>query len=249
MASFYSSLTHRYDMDEASGQLIDKVGSKDSTTILGAATYNEPSISLDSIDDAFHFSTANNPFIMSGDFSGGIVAELQTIENTILATLDLAGNFFQLFAADSVDWLQLNMGTGPDANNLVVGRDLALSEKFAWMFSFDFSTGELHCVAKSDHPTLPLDLSGTITVAPPSSVGGLYLGRNRTGTNYYEPTYHLMGSEIGTARSIADLQDTADDFLSPPAPPEVPEGEEGGRTPRGLLGRRGRISRGASRFI
>lgn len=223
MANRLGDLDHRYNFDEASGQLIDVIGAKDSTGVQGAPTYNQPTISCDTVDDAFNWNVANNPIQIGADLAVFQAVKPDEVGVVSLEWLTNDGptNFFQFFHDESAGNYRLRTFIGPNAGltgpAVTASRPLAVGEFVFIGVAINVTTKEARLVVKSDHPTTPLDLTNTITLPnlPAQATTGLGVSRNNANTNFYAATYKFMGTLLGEYLSVQDMQDTIDEIISP----------------------------------
>ncbi len=226
MASFRDSLTHRYDFDETSGPLLDKVGSKDSEVPVGAPVYNGNNITLDGVDDYFKFLTANNPVDFSADFTFYICARAtEIIDGNIFVfnDLDIAGEFVQFSWDDKAthdsaeNEMRVLIGDGAvhttDYVRLDIGRPYTDTEIWVLSCSYVVSTKAMKFTILSSED---IDMSGTLTPAAnaPAGTGGMFVGVNRATSLFTGMDIFEWGILNGTAKSIVDMQDTADEVLA-----------------------------------
>lgn len=216
MTSRLGSESHRYDFDETSGQLLDKVGSKHSNSINGGLTRTGSSYLLDGVNDYVAFTAANNPLgnVSTDDYSIYMLFRL----------LNANGNLEGIIGGDSgrfPGWLwndsSLTNTLAGSANN--IGTDnfnMGIAEPesdeyVAMCMSVNASTNQLHVAAETS--------GGTKVNASLVHSGGsneptnrpFYIGRYSTIYGHMEA--HQMGT-YATAYALTDLQDTVADLIA-----------------------------------
>ena len=251
MAIFLSELDHRWDFDELSGNILDKIGSKDSNVIGGASVYNGNSVTFDGVNDSFTWPSASNPILHSGDWTFYIV--MKFIEDPDAAVIlaidgdDAPTTFQQVVHWDDVNKVNNFRATiGGNTLNFDASRLLKSTETVVIMGSYDRTGNSYKHVHKSDDPSTPYDLSGTDAITTDPNVQNFYLGRNNAGTTLWNIEVFEMGSIDGTAKSIVDMQDTAAEILNPTLAIKG-----GGERPSFRLDvlRQTRYNRGLTRFL
>jgi len=218
MTSFLGTETHRYDFDESSGAILDKVGSADSTLTRGAPTYNGNSVTYDGVDDGHRWSDANKPFDIGSDMS--FYLKFKFLEEPIGSVLRVHGGGSSSAHDNSSPGAQWN---DTSAENLVqilvpstspakveknIGRDPGVNEMFVLVWSYVVATKEIKGVIKSNNL---IDHSQTDTGLDSPVVRGFDLAEAFDEFGNIE--VFQFGTVNGTAHSIADLQDTADALL------------------------------------
>lgn len=223
MPSFLPDLTSRYLCNESSGDLLDSAGPHDLDSTF-VATYNGESVSLDGIGDLLQWAFANVPMTASNDFTGYIDMtidnDFDTVQKYFLnptSTASLNGPFLR-FRGDGgrrqVDFAS-HFGAGGIILELLTGRLFNIGERVIMLFSYNHTTKTAALVVKSDDGSDPLDLddSGVATVNPAWTGVLLTIFKRFAASDFTEGTINEMGFIDGTARSIADMQDTADELL------------------------------------
>lgn len=217
MSDFISLLDHRWDFDEASGAILDKVGSADSAAPQGVPTFNGNSVTYDGVDDAHSFTNAID---VSGDWTHYIVAKAVEDPDGVVIIYYDGDDSPTTFIQNSWDDLNkvnnFRMAVGTVTNDVVAGRLLNQTETTVLFLAYKKDTNNVDFVIKSDDPVAPFDLSGFFenTGADPASTI-LRMARNAVNSKFFNIEVFEMGSIDGTAKSIEDMQDTAANLLFP----------------------------------
>jgi len=215
MTSILGTETHRYDFDESSGQVLDKVGSADSTTIRGTPLRTGFSWILDGVADSPRWSLANKIFDISADMT--FYVKLKLLETPIDTFLRLYGGISDDNKAPGAQWndqigtnlMQILVPSSPPAKvDVDIGRDPGINEIFIMIWSYVVSSKGLKAVIKSDNG---IDHNGTATGSIDPTVQGFDLGESFGEFGNIE--VFQMGTVNGTAHSLEDLQDTATALL------------------------------------
>lgn len=227
MPSFISELTSRYLMNESSGVMVDTIGSKDSDSPAGSPTYNpsapRPFIRLDGAVDSFGFTSGNSPLDHSGDLTFHFLYSFPTDPDGV-NTIPIDGSSSPTTFQQLARWDDLNVtnkfrfawgNVAGGALDIDAGRLILADEIIANIISYDRTSNDFKYVIKSDHATTPLNLSGTVAIGTDPAVQSMFIGRNKAGSFFTEMDMYDMGNISGTAKSIADMQDTADALLNP----------------------------------
>ncbi len=216
MTSLLGDETSRYDFDEGSLPILDKVGSKDSTGSGGSPTLTGSSLITDGATDHVLWSTVGQAFSAQADHTVYILFKyLDTVEGGDKVILGPNPNGFSTEIAwkDALgETIRLHVdNTGSNALDLDVGRNLTNSEIIALAYSY---------VASSKTQTMAIKSTGGL-LADGSQVGdnapsnlGMVLGANGPLSSHSNIEYKQMGVIAGTARSLVDLQDTVAELIS-----------------------------------
>lgn len=226
MGSFLGSLTSNWPMDEASGHLIDSIGSFDSATILGAPTYNEPTVTIDGVDDAFFwpFGVSSAQFIdVTQDFSLFLYWEVDNQYPGVQRLFFRPENFNATRQGPLFAWLdntsqkvitaRSHNGAGTAQVNMTLPRLLNVGEQAVLIMSYEVSSKTVNAVFQTDQG---IDLNGSaVGTNPIGWTSGERYTLGWSNSVFTNMTLNRMGAVNGTYYSISDLQDTAQDVLFP----------------------------------
>lgn len=216
MSNRAGDFDHLWKFNESSGQMVDTIGSKNSTTISGAPTYNGGSdgVSFDSVDDDAQWDEDNAPFVWTDDFTHWFQFKLTGSINGVARFFhvpDVAGKSMYLYWDDLNVTNKFRFSDGIATTITIdANREPDPTEKVSFGFSWVNATKTIKWVLKSDAESSPFDLSGTqvLTLVPAAS--GQKINSNQGGTVFTGLTGHNMATIDGEAASIVDIQDTID---------------------------------------
>jgi len=167
MPVFLGEETHRHDYDEVAAPVLDKVLSVNSTSVNGAPTFNQPTVTTDGADDAIVFG--NPIFDATADFTFYLMFKiLEATDGVSVLIHDYidSGSFVQLGWDDlnKVNSFRFFGGSSSLAQvNLNIGRLPLVTEKFVSMFTWTVATKTMAVNIASDHPTDPISMNGSDT--------------------------------------------------------------------------------------
>lgn len=228
MADFKDELTSEYTFNNTTGALIDNKGAHDIAEVNFSVTdRNGNTVDLDGIVDLIQLLFGNVFFTPNLDYTGYLDVIItddfdtfiryffspQVITNSDGCSLRFRGDG----GKRQVDFAS-HFGAGGVILELLMGRLFNIGERVILFFSYDRTTKTAALVVKSDDPTSPLNLStsGVATNNPNWTASNtIRIGRQHTAGPFSKYRLKGMGSVDGTAKSIADMQDTADGFLMP----------------------------------
>jgi len=220
-ASFLSSLTSQWPFNEASGAILDSIGSKDSAVPEGTPTYNGESVTYDGVDQAHSWGSTVNPMDHAGDVTHYLkwrmIPDPDGAAVTPIDGSESPTAFQQVAGWDDFNKVNhFRPSFGSNTIDIPAGRVLTNTEIITSMISYNRTTKIFSYVIKSDHPTTPFDLSGSFGIGTSPAVQSLHLGKNKAGTVFGNIEVYEMGADNGTAHSIADMQATVDQIVTPP---------------------------------
>lgn len=212
MADIRPDLTSRYDFDEVSGLIQDKIGAFNATTTT-VTTYNptEGFVSIDGIDDKIII--ASGVIDHTGDWTMYLDAKYDdpTVDIGIMAVgTDQRPRIIDAFWSPSRDDFLFDVGedTGGHSRAFIDdNRRLKASERVIIFIAYDLAAKTFNWVAVSDSG---MNLSGVSTVGTSVIVAdSILIGSNVSGTSFMEGDLLEFGVQNGVARSIQDMRDTA----------------------------------------
>ncbi len=226
MASMLGNETHRYDFDEVSGLIIDKVGSKDSTSDNGTLVYNGETVSADGVSARMNWSTdaGVSPWVwndaggtagyihfVNQEGSAGQNGLAKVISGVESGASGPAMNWDDLNATNA---LRCSLHQTLQTVDIELGREMNVGEAFVWAWSRN-NTGAFIFVIKSDGG---IDLSETGSGATALNDRAWSLGGNPAGTSHFKADFAQVGTVIGAESTLVELQADCDTLLASSAP-------------------------------
>lgn len=220
MTSARSSATSRYDFDELSGVILDKVGSADSSLESGV-TYNAGNgvKSVTITAGKIEFNGGSKPLDATAPWTFWMKFKYKDVVDAVSRQpMSMAPNSFspQMFWDDVVAATRFRFDTnnnGSTTLDLNVGREIQNDEIFCVAFSHPGGAGGTLNGAVKNKST-DINVSGSVAETGSAPVlAGLKLGAAGLDAPCDIEVFEV-GVEQGTARSIADLQDTIDEVLA-----------------------------------
>lgn len=222
MSDFFSELTNRWDFDESSGLLLDKIGSRDSDSVDSAPNRTpQGTWILDGVDDGITFLDASSPYPAGATYTNFLAwrAKIDPDGAILLAQLEEGGALpfkrghgFQDNGGLQTNAFRILWGGFPSIDLTAnVGRALLLDEWVVSAFSWNTTTNFFQQRVKTDGGGgTPIDLSASGTPGGDPLGQDLFLGRNRDGTVFYNIEYFQMGTINGSTKTNSELGDHID---------------------------------------
>ncbi len=226
MASFLSSVTSKYLFNEAAAPILDTVGSKDITVGGGAPTFNQPGVTVDSVDDYVEWGVDTaSPVRGSINYNFYITIKITTLatglDRVLMGPSELGANRegptlrFNDSGFSNTFRLFSHSAAGNGIINLALGRAPNIGETFVLLGSNDRAGKVLNFVVRSDQG---INLSGTAT--PTQDPGWqvttqMFLNTITVASIFYGMELLEVGVEESPSptATIPDLQATADELL------------------------------------
>lgn len=218
MTSILGTELHRYDMDELSGRMIDRVGSFNSNDFGGATAGDGEKRTTDGVDDREGWDTPNVPFDNSADNSWYIV--MKTLEALNGVSFEMMAQGLPPSAANrgiEIIWndtglsntVRFSTNQSTDRVDLAIGREFDANEFIFVACTFEASSDQLHVALRTD---MGIDLAGSdIQNSETQTNVGINLGANGANNVFHNMEYYKFGGNA-TFVSPADLQATLDDL-------------------------------------
>jgi len=240
----FNNEDHRYDFDQASGNLIDKVGSKDLTPV-GSVVFNPSDgfVRLNGVDAAFEY-TDDGAGSGQRDFSGNVWEYREWIHrDTTFSGNNVAHHgSASAGAGPSMNWddsgvsaryrgfVEQNNVNGRADFILPGGRLPIIGERFWYSYSLTQSdlTWRQVLLSKNVDPDDNVALAISGSGALPVSDRPWSIGSNESGTNFAQIDVYQYG--IGNGEIFTEEELTADGLLA-----LFPNGDSRGRSSK-LLG-------------
>lgn len=229
MANFIAELTSKFLFDEASGQLIDTIGSYSSVSVIGTPQYDEPGITYDGSTDGHVFDTDTDRFIipngphvvyMKMKTTDAMVGVNRYLFSTTIRNATQQGPFMRWTGASQEFLFAGHLASGSASFLPIdIGRDLNVGETIVIMMSRNNVGALLEAVVLSDGG---LDLSGTTTGQGGTMAAGVdayQIMRDGAGVTFTPGQMLEMGMIKNNFKSISDMQETADFILNPNTAP------------------------------
>lgn len=225
MSSIIPDLTSRFFNNEVSGDSLDSLPAGHDATVSAGATRNGNSITFDGVGEKKDWPFGDTPFDPSDSHTGYLDL---TIDNQYDGSQKyfVAPNDLKTDESLLVRWRgdggkrQIDVLTHGSAGlaivTLLFSRLFNIGERVIILWSYDIATKVLNAVVVSDQG---IDESGTNTGTQNpawTSPNRLQLFQKQDGGDFTNVTLNEDGYIDGTARSIADLQDTAAELLASP---------------------------------
>jgi hypothetical protein len=226
VSSFLNDLTCKIPFTESSGNFLDQIGGDDLYVKNGNPSYDEPGSTLDGIDDALEWTSSVTPpvrgvidysFYIKFKVTNQHIGEVAPMLNPSTLNATKQGPLLRWDDDGGTNEMRFlsHAAAGTTTVYLGIGRPFNIGETVVAVASYDDNTFDADFTVLSDQG---VNVSGSATG---TTASGWVLDKMSIGVDtifrYWGTQLLEFGAIEGTKRSLADLQDTAQEVLFPGA--------------------------------